>query len=78
MVLEDRHLGGLVRNRVGQLVRDDDALGIAADDVAREDRRVAAADRLVDGDGLVQGQVGRRTGARVVGREAWAERLRSG
>ena len=48
---------------------DDDALGIADHDIAREDRDIAAADRPIDLDGLMQGQVGRGGRAIVIGRE---------
>ena len=38
------------------------AFAVADDDVARKNRHVAAADRHVDVDGLVEGDVGRRGG----------------
>jgi len=45
---------------------DDHAIRIPYDDVSRKDRRIAAANRLVDRNGLVVGQVGRaRRRARV-------------
>jgi hypothetical protein len=47
---------------------DDDAVGVADDHVAREHRSAAAADRHIDVDGLVQGQVGRRRRPLVEGR----------
>jgi hypothetical protein len=45
----------------------DHALAIAHHDVAGPDRRVAAADRHIDVDRLVERQVGRRGGAMVIG-----------
>ena len=45
----------LVREFVRQVRRDnDDPFGVANDDVAREHRRIAAADRPIDLDGLMQ------------------------
>ncbi len=47
---------------------DDHALGVPDHDVAWKNRRVAAADRHIDVDGLVQRQIGRRRGTFVIGR----------
>ncbi len=69
-VLERGHLDRLLGDLLGQMGGDDDhALGIAHHDVARPDRRVAAADGHVDLDRLVARQVGRRRGAVVIDRE---------
>ncbi len=48
----------------------DDAVAVAEDDVAGKHRRVAAADRDVDLDRLMQRQIGRRARAVVIGGEA--------
>ncbi len=62
---------GLVGDLVGEMGGDhDDAVAVAEDHVAGKHRRVAAADRNVDLDRLVQGEVGRRARAMVEGREA--------
>ena len=55
-------IGGHFHRFVGDFVRDlgrddNDAVIVSDDDVARKDRNFAAADRNVDVDGLVQGQV---------------------
>ena len=55
---------------------DHDAVAVAQDRVAGKDRRVAAADRHVDVDRLVQGEVGGRAGPLVIGREAQPGDLR--
>src|SRR5438067_831443 len=68
-VLEGRHLDRLIGELVGKMRRQhDDAFAIADDHVAREYRRVAAADRNVDVDGLVDRQIGRRGRTMVIGR----------
>ena len=48
----------------------DDAVAVAEDDVAGKYRRVAAADRHVDFDRLMQRQVGRRARPVVIGGKA--------
>ena len=75
-ILERGHLDGLVGDLVGEMRGDhDDAVAVAEDDVAGKHRRVAAADRHVDLDRLMQRQVGRRARAVVIGGKA--ERWRS-
>jgi hypothetical protein len=70
-IFERGHLEGLVGDFVGKMRRDDDdAVGIAQNDVAGKHRRVAAADRDIDFDRLVQGQVGRCARAVMIGGEA--------
>src|SRR4029453_5213648 len=70
-ILERGHLDRLVGDLVGEVRGDhDDAVAVAEDDIAGKPWRVAAADRDVDLDGLVQREVGRRAGAVVIGREA--------
>src|SRR5437868_13367308 len=46
------------------------AVAVAEDDVAGKYRRVAAADRTIDLDRLMQGEIGRRAGAVVIGGKA--------
>ena len=65
-VLKDRHLVGFLGDRVGDAGGDHDhAVSVADDDVAREDRGVAAADRDLRVDRLVEGEVGGGGGALV-------------
>ena len=62
-ILERRHLDGLVGDLVGEVRGDHDhAVAVAENDVAGKHRRIAAADRHVDVDRLMQGEVGRRAG----------------
>jgi len=64
-ILEGGHLDRLRRDLVGEMGGDDDdALGIADHDIAREDRSIAAADRDVDVACPMQGKGGR--GGRAV------------
>src|ERR1700712_5724170 len=66
-ILERGHLNGLVGDLIGEVGGDHDhAVAIAEDDVARKHRRVAAADRHVDLDGLMQREIGRGARAMVV------------
>ena len=57
-VFESRHFMGLVGDFVGNAGGDhDNAFPVTDDDVAGKDRNTAAADRKVEVDGLMQGQV---------------------
>src|SRR5258707_1773789 len=68
-VLQRGHLGPFVGNLVGKMRgQDHDAVVIADDDVPGPDRRVAAPDRHVELDGLMQRQIGRRRRPMVEGR----------
>ena len=70
-ILERGHLEGLVGDLVGEMRGDHDhAVAVAEDDVAGKHRRVAAADRHVDLDRLMQRQIGRRARPVVIGGKA--------
>ena len=70
-ILERGHLEGLIGDLIGEMRRDHDhAVAVAENDVAGKHRRVAAADRHVDLDRLMQRQVGRRARAVVIGGKA--------
>src|SRR5712664_3167940 len=60
-ILERGHLEGLVGDLVGEMRGDHDhAVAVAENDIAGKYRRVAAADRTVDLDRLMQREIGRR------------------
>src|SRR5712672_404973 len=70
-ILERGHLDRLIGDLVGKVRGDHDhAVAVAENDVAGKYRRIAAADRDVDLDRLMQGQVGRRARPAVIGGEA--------
>src|SRR6266704_6243477 len=60
-ILERRHLKRLVSDLVGEMRGDHDhAVAVAENDIAGKYRRIAAADRTVDLDRLMQREIGRR------------------
>ena len=70
-ILERRHLEGFVGDLIGKMRGDHHhAVAVAQDDVAGKHRRIAAADRHVDFDRLVQREVGRRARPVVKGGKA--------
>src|SRR5947208_6977063 len=67
-IFERRHLDRLLRDLVREMRwNDNDTFGIADDDVAGEYRRIAASDRNIDVERLVNRQVGGPSGTMMVG-----------
>src|ERR1700751_2890576 len=67
-ILECCHLERFVCDFIGEVRGDhDDAVAIAEDDVPGKHRCIAAADRAIDLDRLMQGEVGRRARPLAIG-----------